>query len=117
MPFFTPCRGDINNTTAVEDRFWEGFVERPSHIYRRKIYQKELSVEETYRRTAYLDLIWAVLAEQLFPGFSTFFPRKTGKISKVWKFNRKQNIGNAWPSNIWKKKKKKNMEIQKLREK
>ena len=64
----------------------------------------------------------AVLIEQLFPqNFPLFFfPRKTGKarktgnISKVWKFNRGQNTWKASHSNIWKKKKRKNMEMQNI---
>ena len=42
---------------VVEDRFWERSVEWSSHMYRRKIYQKELSMGESYRRTAGLGLI------------------------------------------------------------
>ena len=41
----------------MEDRFWERSVEWSSHAYRRKIYQKELSIGESYRRTAGLGLI------------------------------------------------------------
>ena len=40
-----------------EDWFWERSVERSSHMYRRKIYQKELSIGESYRRTAGLGLL------------------------------------------------------------
>ena len=46
--------------------------------------------------------------------FLSFLPRKTGKaektgsiFSKVWKFNRGQNVWKASHSNIWKKKKEK----------
>ena len=41
----------------VEDRLWERSVEWSSHMYRRKIYQKELSIGESYRRLADLGLI------------------------------------------------------------
>ena len=36
----------------VEDRFWERSVEWSSNMYRRNIYQKELSIGQSYRRTA-----------------------------------------------------------------
>ena len=54
-----------------------------------------------------------VLIEQLSPNFSSFFSKKNGKsrkagktgnISKVWKFNRGQNIWKASHSNVWEKK-------------
>ena len=48
--------------------------------------------------------IRAVLIEQLFPRFSSFFPRKTGtigSIAKVWKFNRGETVWNASHSSIF----------------
>ena len=88
----------------------------PSYqVYRLAFYYRFYSIPDTYT-------LWAVLIKQLFfPNFLFFFQEKQEtfpklNISKVWKFNRGQNIWKASHSNFWEKKME-NMEIQKLREK
>ena len=65
----------------------------------------------TYKQNCTIQQQWrAVLIELFFLDFIFFFPknkksRRNRNRSKVWKFNRGQNIWNASHSNIWKKKK------------
>ena len=93
----------------------------PSYqVYRLAFYYRFYSIPDTYT-------LWAVLIKQLFfPNFLFFFQEKQEtfpklNISKVWKFNRGQNIWKASHSNFWGKKigkygnteiaRKKNLEI------
>ena len=47
----------IRKKLRGEDRVWERSVKRSSHIYRRNIYLKQLSIGESYRQTAGLGII------------------------------------------------------------
>ena len=82
---------------AKVDMFTPFFGDRPwnlAHVF----YEPYPALGVFLFTTEILDLLRAVLIEQFSPGFSPFFPRKTGKsgfFPKVWRFNRGQKIRNA----------------------